>query len=97
VLYEKLVKIKSYFIAPFLLLSKIIFGLLFFLTDRFHFQFLKKNKLLLGAFIISLAASVSGCNRHHASHGGARCYIRSIDNSEILKKISSETNKPDKV
>jgi hypothetical protein len=88
-------KIKSYIIAPLISISKIIFALLLFLTDRLHFNFLKRNKLLLGAFIISLAASISGCHRHHVPHG--TCYKPVNPNSELFKKISSEKEKPDKV
>ena len=88
-------KIKSYIITPLISISKIIFTLLLFLTDRLHFNFLKRNKFLLGAFIISLAASISGCHRHHLPH--RTCYKPMPLGSELLKKISPETKKPDKV
>lgn len=75
-----------------------VFGLFYFFTDKYYFHFLKRNKLLLGAFIISLTASVSGCNRHHVSHVGTCYEVKKLSyKGELIRKISSDKEKPDKV
>ena len=89
-------KVKSLFILPLILVSKMVFGLFHFFTDKYCFYFLKRNKFLLGAFIISLTASVSGCNKHQVPH--RICYgAPKHSGSELLKKISLDQEKPDKV